>query len=92
MPMSPVTTNKVQKILTCDRLPLAIYREIVAHLQQVEGVSAQLTPQKGKVFDYLQSQVGGLSLEYYPAEDTEEQVNSILGYYAEKYGVWQSIS
>lgn len=82
-----VINNSTKKInITCDRLPLAVYREIVSHLRQIEGVNADLLPQTSQEFDYLQSQVGGLSLEYISTEETEIKVKSILAYYENKYG------
>jgi hypothetical protein len=78
--------------LTAPKLPLAIYREIVAHLRQVKGVNSGLIPQKSPKFDYLQSQVGGLWIEYEteltPAQ--EEKVKQILAYYAQKYTPWSN--
>lgn len=86
--MSNTITNKsTKKInLICDRLPLAVYREIASHLRQINGVNTDLFSQTATEFDYLQSQVGGLSLEYSPSEDTEIKVKSILAYYENKYG------
>lgn len=81
--------------LTFPRLPLAVYREISAHLRQVNGVSTGLTPQKSKEFDYLQSQVGGLWIEYEEfnlSADNQAKINSILSYYADKYGNFSLIT
>ncbi|WP_330202528.1 hypothetical protein [Cyanobacterium sp. Dongsha4] len=89
--MSQTITNQKQKNLSCHRLPLAVYREVAAHLRQVEGVKTQLLPQKAKDFDYLQSQVGGLSVSYPDQLEIETQVNSILTYYENKYGKWETI-
>ncbi len=74
------------------RLPLAVYREIAAHLRQVEGVQVDLLPQTATEFDYLQSQVGGIRVAYAAAiaPRCRPQVAAILAYYAEHYGVWQS--
>lgn len=84
-----ITDQNIKHLtITSHRLPLAIYREIVAHLRQVEGVKADLLPQTSMEFDYLQSQVGGLSLEYPAQDDTEAKIKSILGYYENKYGSW----
>lgn len=81
-----VINNSTKKInITCDRLPLAVYLEIVSHLRQIEGVNADLFPQTATEFDYLQSQVGGLSLEYPFTEDIDIKVKSILAYYEKKY-------
>lgn len=82
-----VINNSTKKInITCDRLPLAVYREIVSHLRQIDGVNADLLPQTATKFDYLQSQVGGLSLEYPFTEDIDIKVKSILAFYENKYG------
>lgn len=72
-------------------LPLAVYREIAAHLQQVRGVQTTLLPQTSQEFSYQQSQVGGLQLEYQPDTDfhVRQRVDEILGYYADQYGAYQ---
>ncbi|MCS6943500.1 MAG: hypothetical protein NZ901_11010 [Geminocystis sp.] len=80
----------MEKHLSCPRLPLAVYREVVAHLRQVDGVSADLFPQTSQEFDYLQSQVGGISLSYPELPSTSAKVEAILNYYAGKYGSWLS--
>jgi hypothetical protein len=68
-------------------LPLAVYREIVAHLHQVEGVEAGLITQSSQEFDYNQSQVAGLSIDF--AADIRPEcrikVKQILAYYQERY-------
>jgi hypothetical protein len=83
--LSQTVIQEKRKQLTCPSLSLAVYREIVAHLRQIDGVSAGLLEQTAKEFDYLQSQVGGLWLEYLPRDDREEQIQSILAYYELKY-------
>lgn len=69
-------------------LPLAVYRELAAHLRQVEGVETGLTPQQSQQFDYNQSQVGNLWIEYSEAADeaARQRVEQILQYYRERYG------
>ncbi|MEH2118360.1 hypothetical protein [Nostoc sp.] len=64
-------------------LPLAVYREIAAHLRQVEGVEVDLIPQSSQQFDYNQSQIGGLSISWTANSGLEsrQQVNQILAYY-----------
>lgn len=84
--MSQSVIQNKRKKLTCPSLSLAIYREIVSHLRQIDGVSAGLLEQRAKEFAYLQSQVGGLWLEYLPNDNQEQQVSSILTYYEVKYG------
>lgn len=70
-------------------LPLAVYREIAAHLRQVDEVDAGLTSQQIGQFDYQQSQVGSLWIQY--SEDIEprgqEQVEKILAYYSSRFGI-----
>jgi hypothetical protein len=74
------------------RLPLAVYREIAAHLRQVEGVEVDLLPQQSVQFDYLQSQVGGLEVRYSIATtESHQRVEQVLTYYGDRYGSWQAI-
>ena len=91
--MPQINLKLKRQQLASPQLPLAIYREIVAHLRQLEGVDANLLPQKATDFDYLQSQVGGLwiesDLDSNPQAQT--QIDSILEYYAQKYAPWQSV-
>lgn len=78
-----------------DRLPLAIYREVAAHLAQVPGVTAVCLPQTALEFSYTLSQVGGLAIELADpqVEDLADrasraQVDRILAYYGHRYGAW----
>lgn len=78
-------------------LPLAVYREIVAHLHQVNGVEAGLFSQSAALFDYTYSQAGGLWLEYPPEVDTPKlnqamrrRIDQILAYYSDRYGAWKA--
>jgi hypothetical protein len=68
-------------------MPLAVYREVAAHLRQVDGVDTELLPQTATTFDYNQSQIGGLRLEL--AADSSiasrQQVVAILNHYQERY-------
>ncbi|MGM3305380.1 hypothetical protein ACSQ6I_05215 [Anabaena sp. WFMT] len=66
-------------------LPLAVYREIAAHLRQVEGVEVDLIPQTSSQFDYNQSQISSLSISWTP-KTNEERVKQILAYYQNLYG------
>lgn len=69
-------------------LPLAVYREIAAHLRQVEGVEVDFEPQLSQQFDYNQSQVGGLRIDFTPNISAigHQQVEQILAYYRNRYG------
>lgn len=77
--------------IRCTGLPLAVYREVAAHLRQVKGVEAGLIPQTSEQFDYNESQVGGLWIQYADASDLQgrERVNQILAYYQNRYGDWE---
>lgn len=81
--MQPTTNTKIQKIVVYPQLPLAIYREIAAHLSQIAGVSVTTLPQQAQDFDYYQSQIGGLSIEYNQDLDSASLalLNQILEYY-----------
>ncbi|MEM0981387.1 MAG: hypothetical protein AAGH78_14070 [Cyanobacteria bacterium P01_H01_bin.58] len=85
--------QQVEYRLHSPRLPLAVYREVAAHLQQIDGVTTGLLPQTAKEFDYLQSQVGGLWIRYQEtaAEVCEPQVEVILTYYGDRYGNWETL-
>jgi hypothetical protein len=68
-------------------LPLAVYREIAAHLRQVEGVEVGLIPQSSSQFDYYQSQIEGLWISWTSSSTSEsrELVQQILAYYRNRY-------
>lgn len=74
-------------------LPLAVYREVAAHLRQVEGVETGLIPQQSQRFDYNDSQVGSLWIQYPEGFDlaSRERVDRILAYYGDRYGSWESL-
>ncbi len=70
-------------------LSLSVYREIAAHLRSVEEIEVGLIPQDKQEFDYNQSQVGGLWIDYTENSNsqTREWVRQILAYYQHRYGV-----
>ncbi len=74
-------------------MPLAVYRELSAHLQQVRGVETELLLQHSHQFDYNQSQVGGLWIECATEIDPleREQLGQILAYYSDRYGPYQTL-
>ena len=92
---SPAIEEQAQTI-TCPQLPLAVYREVAAHLRQVTGVDADLImrsiePDPEAKFDYYQSQVAALKIVY-GSEVTladKQRVSEILDYYAQRYHPWQ---
>ncbi|BFM39966.1 hypothetical protein [Synechocystis sp. LKSZ1] len=87
--MTLETTLKTQtETLIYPQLPLAVYREIAAHLRQVEGIATELLPQTATQFDYAQSQVGGLRLSY-PTDlgpQGQQILEDIINYYGQRYG------
>jgi hypothetical protein len=93
--LQSTTKNKVQERYTYPKLPLAVYREIVAHLHQVIGVDAGLItkPLTGnqEPFDYSASQIEALWLEYAQdlAVESKQQIKAILDYYGKRYQPWQ---
>lgn len=80
--------------LVCPNLPLAVYREVAAHLRQVDGIEAELLPQSASEFDYRQSQIGGLQLRYLPAANatSRQRVEQILRYYGDRFGAWEGLN
>ncbi|MGF1459047.1 MAG: hypothetical protein ACFBSG_08470 [Leptolyngbyaceae cyanobacterium] len=84
--------QQVEYRLCSPRLPLAAYREVAAHLRQIEGVNTGLLPQTSKEFDYLQSQVGGIWIRYTAAAANrcQPRVEAILTYYGDRYGQWET--
>lgn len=77
----------LQEQITFAGLPLAVYREVAAHLRQVVGVEVGLIPQTSVEFDYNQSQVSGLWVSWTPTADAEsrERFKQIVAYYQNRY-------
>ncbi|BAZ16839.1 hypothetical protein NIES4071_87170 [Calothrix sp. NIES-4071] len=78
--------------VTCEKvefagLPLAVYREIAAHLRQVEGVEVDIVTQSDQQFDYNQSQVECLKLWKAPNLSALDRkiIEQILAYYKKRY-------
>lgn len=81
--------NQLKYEIQFPGLPLAVYREIAAHLRQVTGVETGLYPTQSKQFDYNQSQVCSLWIQYAQTAGLEsrERVDQILAYYQNRYSV-----
>ena len=94
MKMQTRQDSKLKYEIRFPNLPLAVYREIAAHLRQVDGVETGLYPQTSQQFDYNQSQVGGLWIGYAPTTGLEsrELVDQILAYYQNLYGALEVIN
>ena len=75
-------------------LPLAVYREIAAHISQIAGVETELLPQDAQSFDYAHSQVGWLRIRHPAdlAEQERDRLAQILDYYGQRFGAWQQRS
>ncbi|MGD2180842.1 hypothetical protein [Lusitaniella coriacea] len=84
----PSSIEHPQERFRCPKLPLAVYREVAAHLQQIPGVAVELIPQQSQQFDYTQSQVDSLRIYYSADFDVgfQERVKGILNYYSQVYG------
>lgn len=80
--------------LVCPQLPLAVYREVAAHLRQVDGVEAELLPQLSQQFNYRDSQVGGIRLHYTASANatSQQRVEQILRHYANRFGAWERLN
>ena len=83
--------------LTCPQLPLAVYREVAAHLRQLEGVKTNLImrslePDPAEKFDYYQSQIAALEISYESEISAidRDRIGEILDYYAQRYSPWQN--
>ncbi|PSN18678.1 hypothetical protein C7271_11235 [filamentous cyanobacterium CCP5] len=90
---TPKPVKKLRYQVRSPDVPLAVYREVVAHLRQVDGVEAGLLPQTAQAFAYTQSQTGGLWLQY-PADQSERcqaQIEAVLTYYGQRYRPWENL-
>jgi hypothetical protein len=88
-----MSTQVIPKTLSWARMPLAVYREVAAHLRQVSGVEVELLPQTALHFDYTLSQVGGLRIhgKFLAEPDVQTRVLAILDYYCSRFGDWQNL-
>jgi len=86
--------QKRQEEISYPGLPLAVYRELSAHLQQIKGITTQIIPQQSVKFDYEKSQVNSLLIKYDEDLDpnSQDRLKEILNYYAEKHGKTHSLS
>jgi 7-cyano-7-deazaguanine synthase in queuosine biosynthesis len=64
-----------------------MYKELSAHLNQVDSVMTNLHGLDAKEFDYNHSQISAISISYgQESEKTQELVKKILHH----YGTWHS--
>ncbi|ACK68720.1 conserved hypothetical protein [Gloeothece citriformis PCC 7424] len=89
--MSFLTLEQHKEQIIYPSLPLAVYRELAAHLEQIEGITTQLIPQTSEQFDYNDSQIRGILIDSAPdlEERSRQQVKKILDYYARRYGQYK---
>lgn len=83
------------------QLPLAVYREVAAHLCQIDGVRTELqlrshspaSSSEAPPFDYALSQVDSLWIEHpdYLGAVDRAQLQRILAYYGDRYGAWERL-
>ena len=79
--------NRANLTVQFSNLPLAVYREIAAHLCQVEEVETKLLQASTPEFNYDDSQVESLQIQLPAAnKQSREQVEEILAYYQNIFG------
>ena len=80
--------DRANLVVQFPNLPLAMYREIAAHLCQVEAVETNLLTASGQEeFDYNHSQVESLQIQISVTNlQSREQVEQILAYYQNVFG------
>jgi hypothetical protein len=76
-------TDHLQRITYEPEIPLAMYRELAAHLEQINNVHVDLLASESTEFSYLGSQVGGLRLGTATqcTPETQELIQEILAHY-----------
>ena len=86
--MIPITP----KFIICNyQMPLAVYREVAAHLQQIAGLKVAFITSNDREFSYLESQLGGLEITGVDRLAASERLllDCILSYYANRYNPWE---
>lgn len=85
IPQTPVFT-------ICNyQMPLAVYREVAAHLQQIAGITVTFLAPIDRAFSYLESQLGGLEITGADrlTESELRLLDRVLSYYAQRYDEWE---
>ena len=84
-----MTTLHFPLTLEFQNMPLGVYREVQAHLQQLQGLQIELLPQTSPQFDYHQSQLGGIRIQQTPDQPflgaDRPFLQQILAYYHNLY-------
>jgi hypothetical protein len=84
--------NLSEKFTICNnQMPLAVYREVGAHLRQIEGLTVTCLQPIGRGFSYTESQLGGLEITGADrlTASAKIRVDSLLKYYADRYHPWE---
>ena len=73
------------------QLPLAVYREIAAHLQQFEGITVSFLTPVDRGFSYTESQLGGLEImgANLLTDGDKIKIDRLVNYYADRYNQWE---
>ena len=75
---------KTVMIIRNSKIPLAVYRELAAHLRQVDGVCVEfIQPQIDRPFNYTDSQLDGIEIIGVDRLSTVDRsrINTIVRYY-----------
>jgi hypothetical protein len=73
--------------LTSPHIPLAIYREFAAHLQQIEGIKVTFLDPIDRSFSYTESQLGGIELFGVDLLSDRDRLrlDQIVAYYTDRF-------
>ena len=73
------------------QLPLAVYREITAHLRQFEGVTVSFLTPINRGFSYTESQLGGIEIvgANLLTDADKIRLEGLIDYYADRYDRWE---
>jgi hypothetical protein len=76
------------------QLPLAVDREVAAHLQQIEGITVSFLTPNDRKFSYTESQLGGLEITggNLLTDSAKMRIDSLLKYYANCYHHWEIVN
>ncbi|MDX2272434.1 MAG: hypothetical protein NW237_10880 [Cyanobacteriota bacterium] len=82
--MPPSSADRISFGVCYHRLPLAVYREIAAHLTCVPEINTDLVMNSATTFDYADSQVGSLQIHHPIGADLDPVIQVL-----DHYGKWQ---
>ncbi len=72
-------------------MPLGVYREVAAHLQQIQGVTVAFLAPIDREFSYLESQVGGLEITLTDRFNDRDRIllDRLLDDDSQRYARWE---